>query len=267
MLVSFRFSAGPPVAQILLTFDPFSAKAIFSVIGFAGQGLFTARMLVQWYASEKAKASVVPKSFWWLSVFGTLLLLVYAWFTRDLIFLIGPTLNLFLYVRNLMIAGRGRKLGNVLIPLAAVMVLSGGVAAYLTAEEKDIIALDASPLWLAVGFTGTALWTLRFPVQWIISERLGRSVLPPVFWWMSLIGAGLLTAYAAYKPDAVFVLAYVLNPIPAVRNLMLIYRKPKPTAESADSEEAGIEKPADSEDEVTTGSLPAEQAHKVSPQR
>lgn len=60
MLISFRFSAGPPVPQTLLTFDPFSAKTIFSAIGFAGQGLFTARMLVQWYASEKAKASVVP---------------------------------------------------------------------------------------------------------------------------------------------------------------------------------------------------------------
>jgi lipid-A-disaccharide synthase-like uncharacterized protein len=220
------------VPQTLLNSDILSAKAIFSAIGIAGQVLFTARIVVQWYASEKAKQSVVPKSFWWLSVGGTLLLLVYAWFTRDPVFLIGPTLNLFLYVRNLMIAGAGRRVSSaaILVPLAIVMLISGGVAAYLTAEEKNIITVDASPFWLVVGFTGTALWTLRFPVQWIISERMGKSVLPPVFWWMSIFGAGLLTAYAAYKPDAVFVFAYALNPIPAIRNLMLLYRKPSAEA-------------------------------------
>lgn len=226
------------MAHSLLIANLFETETVFFAIGIAGQVLFTLRILVQWVASEKAKKSVVPKSFWWLSVGGTLLLLVYAWFTRDPIFLIGPTLNLFLYARNLMIAGRGRKLGNVMIPLAAVMLISGGVAAYLTAEEKQIITLDSSPFWLVVGFTGTALWTLRFPVQWIISERQGKSVLPPAFWWMSIFGAGLLTAYAAYKPDVVFVLAYVLNPIPAIRNLMLIYRKPKPAAETAESTDA-----------------------------
>ncbi|MCA8917092.1 MAG: lipid-A-disaccharide synthase N-terminal domain-containing protein [Planctomycetes bacterium] len=228
--------------QTLLTSDIFSAKAIFSAIGIAGQVLFTARIVVQWYASEKARQSVVPKSFWWLSVAGTLLLLAYAWFTRDPVFLIGPTLNLFLYVRNLMIASEWKRFGSLAIlgPLALVMLISGGIATYLTAEEKNIITVDASPFWLAIGFTGTALWTLRFPVQWIISERMGKSVLPPSFWWMSIFGAGLLTAYAAYKPDAVFVLAYALNPIPAFRNLMLLYRKPK-QAESGQPEAAPVE--------------------------
>ncbi|MCB9893505.1 MAG: lipid-A-disaccharide synthase N-terminal domain-containing protein [Planctomycetes bacterium] len=222
--------------QTLLNSDLLNPRNVFSAIGISGQVLFTARIVVQWYASEKAKQSVVPKSFWWLSVIGTLMLLVYAWFTRDPVFLIGPSLNLFLYVRNLMIAGKGRRFGSIAIlaPLALVMLISGGVAAYLTAEEKNIITVDASPFWLVIGFTGTALWTLRFPVQWIISERVGKSVLPPSFWWMSIFGAALLTAYAAYKPDVVFVFAYVLNPIPAIRNLMLLYRKPKPSEGGAD---------------------------------
>jgi lipid-A-disaccharide synthase-like uncharacterized protein len=214
------------MGPVLLT-DLLDTATVFFVIGMTGQVIFTARMLVQWWASERAKQSVVPLSFWWLSVIGTLLLLVYAWFTRDPVFLIGPSLNLFLYVRNLMIARKGPRLSSaaVLLPLAAIMLITGGIAAYLMAEEKDILRFDESPLWLTIGFAGTALWTLRFPVQWIISERLGKSVLPPAFWWMSIFGAGLLTAYAAYKPDAVFVLAYALNPIPAARNLMLQYRK------------------------------------------
>jgi lipid-A-disaccharide synthase-like uncharacterized protein len=247
----------PPILQI---YDLPYAKTIFQVIGIAGQVLFTARIIVQWYASEKAKESVVPRSFWWLSVGGTLLLLAYAWFTRDPVFLIGPTLNLFLYARNLMIASSMKRLGSIAIlaPLALVTLISAGVATYLTVQEKDILAVDASPLWLAIGFTGTALWTLRFPVQWIISERVGKSVLPPAFWWMSIAGAGLLTAYAAYKPDAVFVLAYALNPIPAYRNLILIYRKRK-QAEPATA--------ADRDEVAVPAVMPAEQAHKVSPQR
>jgi lipid-A-disaccharide synthase-like uncharacterized protein len=234
MLVSFTLPAGRDVPPILQIHDLPHAATIFQAIGIAGQVLFTARILVQWYASEKAKESVVPNSFWWLSVGGTLMLLAYAWFTGDAVFLIGPTLNLFLYLRNLMIAYRGRRLGSVavLAPLAVVMLITGGVAAYLMAAEKEILKFDESPLWLSIGLAGTALWTLRFPVQWIISERTGKSVLPPAFWWMSIAGAGLLTAYAAYKPDAVFVLAYALNPIPAIRNLMLQYRKKKEPAVS-----------------------------------
>jgi lipid-A-disaccharide synthase-like uncharacterized protein len=200
----------------------------FTAIGIAGQVLFTLRMFTQWVASERARDSVAPRSFWWMSIAGTLLLLVYAWFTRDVVFLIAPTLNLFLYTRNLMLSGkktRGLGAGVWLAPLGSVLLASGLLAAYLTADEKNILAVDESPFWLAIGLTGTALWTVRFPVQWILAERMGRSTLPAAFWWMSLAGAVLLTAYAAYKPDVVFILAYALTPVPIIRNLVLIRRK------------------------------------------
>lgn len=187
------------------------------------------RMFTQWWASERAGKSVAPASFWWLSIAGTVLLLAYAWHTGDPIFLIGPTLNLFLYVRNLMLhrkPGAALRAAAIMVPLGTVLLLSGFAVAYMTAEQKDIIRFDASPLWLIIGLAGTALWTLRFPVQWIVAERTGQSTLPPVFWWMSLAGAVLLTAYAAYKPDVIFVLAYAISPLPIIRNLMLIYRKP-----------------------------------------
>lgn len=209
---------------------------LFWAIGLAGQALFMLRMFTQWWASERAGKSVAPASFWWLSIAGTVLLLAYAWHTGDPIFLIGPTLNLFLYVRNLMLhrkPGAALRAAAIMVPLGTVLLLSGFAVAYMTAEQKDIIRLDASPLWLIIGLAGTALWTLRFPVQWIVAERTGQSTLPPVFWWMSLAGAVLLTAYAAYKPDVIFVLAYAISPLPIIRNLMLIYRKPAPAAEPA----------------------------------
>jgi lipid-A-disaccharide synthase-like uncharacterized protein len=202
----------------------------FFIIGIAGQVLFTARIVTQWYASEKAKQSVVPRSFWWLSVWGTVLLGIYAWSTKDVIFILGPTVNLFLYVRNLMLMrpdAKPRSSLLTMLPLVVVVVFSGAVAVYFAAEEKDILEWVPSPFWAGVGLIGMALWTLRFPLQWIISERLGRSTLPPSFWWMSIVGALMLTAYAIFKVDWVFMLAFALNPIPAVRNLMLQYRKPK----------------------------------------
>jgi lipid-A-disaccharide synthase-like uncharacterized protein len=220
-----------------VTSPPDWEYATFAAIGIAGQVLFTLRMFTQWVASERARASVTPRSFWWMSIGGTLLLLVYAWHDPDPVLLIAPTLNLFLYTRNLTLS-RGdaaRRAGGWLLPAAAVMVASGVLAAILTAKEKAIFAVNEPAIWLVVGLVGTGLWTLRFPVQWIVAERTGRSTLPPVFWWMSLAGAVMLTAYAAYKPDVVFILAYALTPIPIIRNLMLIHRKRlEPAAEPAD---------------------------------
>ncbi|MBX3461025.1 MAG: lipid-A-disaccharide synthase N-terminal domain-containing protein [Planctomycetes bacterium] len=216
-----------------VTSPPDYTNSVFWAIGLAGQALFMLRMFTQWWASERAGKSVAPASFWWLSIAGTVLLLAYAWHTGDPIFLIGPTLNLFLYIRNLMLhrkPGAALRAAAIMVPLGTVLLLSGFAVAYMTAEQKDIIRIDASPWWLIIGLTGTALWTLRFPVQWIIAERTGRSTLPPVFWWMSLGGALLLTAYAAYKPDVIFVLAYAISPLPIVRNLMLIYRRTAPAA-------------------------------------
>ncbi len=71
------------------------------VLGFVAQGLFTARFLVQWIASERARASVIPVSFWFFSVGGGFLLLVYALYRKDPVFIAGQALGLFVYSRNL----------------------------------------------------------------------------------------------------------------------------------------------------------------------
>ncbi len=71
------------------------------VLGFAAQGLFTARFLVQWIASERARASVIPISFWFFSVGGGFLLLIYALYRKDPVFIAGQALGLFVYSRNL----------------------------------------------------------------------------------------------------------------------------------------------------------------------
>jgi lipid-A-disaccharide synthase-like uncharacterized protein len=70
-------------------------------LGLAGQGLFTARMLIQWFASEKEKRSVVPVSFWWLSVLGSSLLVAYFLWRKDLVGVLGQGAGWVIYLRNL----------------------------------------------------------------------------------------------------------------------------------------------------------------------
>ena len=71
------------------------------VFGLFGQLLFSARFFVQWLASEKAKMSVVPVAFWWLSIFGALVLLIYAIYRQDPIFILGQSAGFLIYTRNL----------------------------------------------------------------------------------------------------------------------------------------------------------------------
>ena len=71
------------------------------VLGFMAQALFTMRFVVQWIASERARRSVIPVAFWFFSIGGGVLLLIYALYRRDSVFIAGQALGLMVYVRNL----------------------------------------------------------------------------------------------------------------------------------------------------------------------
>src|SRR4051812_3631758 len=79
------------------------------IIGFVGQGIFTARFLVQWIASEKKRDSVVPIAFWWLSLLGGFNLLAYAIYRQDPVIIVGQSMGMVVYVRNLMLIMKGRR--------------------------------------------------------------------------------------------------------------------------------------------------------------
>ncbi len=85
----------------------------WQVFGFVGQGVFTARFVVQWIASEKKRDSVVPVAFWWLSLAGGVSLLAYAIHRRDPVFVVGQGMGLVVYVRNLMLVARKRRRARV----------------------------------------------------------------------------------------------------------------------------------------------------------
>lgn len=81
----------------------------WKVLGWIGNGIFFSRFFVQWYATEKNKKVVVPSSFWWLSLIGSLLLLAYGLYQRDSVFIFAYAFTWIPYIRNLMIAHQHKK--------------------------------------------------------------------------------------------------------------------------------------------------------------
>jgi lipid-A-disaccharide synthase-like uncharacterized protein len=79
---------------------------IWVILGFIAQGLFASRFLVQWIVSEKRKQSTIPIYFWYSSVFGGGLLLIYAIHIKDPVFITGQSFGLIVYIRNLVLIYR-----------------------------------------------------------------------------------------------------------------------------------------------------------------
>ena len=90
-------------------FHDLTAAQIWVGIGLLGQSMFFMRFLVQWLASEKAGQSVVPTSFWFFSIAGALIVLAYAIYKVDPVFIIGQLMGLGIYSRNLVFIVRNRK--------------------------------------------------------------------------------------------------------------------------------------------------------------
>ena len=86
-------------------------------------------------------------------------------------------------------------------------------------------------IWLGIGLLGQALFSARFVVQWIASERRKRSVMPRAFWYFSVGGGLTLLAYAIHRRDPVFIIGQGAGLFVYARNLWFIHRPPGPLAE------------------------------------
>ena len=82
--------------------------------------------------------------------------------------------------------------------------------------------MSQAKVWLIIGFAGQALFTARFLVQWIVSERRRDSVVPVAFWWLSLLGGLTLLSYASYRQDPVIIVGQGMGLVVYARNLMLV---------------------------------------------
>jgi lipid-A-disaccharide synthase-like uncharacterized protein len=98
--------------------------------------------------------------------------------------------------------------------------LARSVGGYL--HDVFVVRLDA---WVLLGFIAQAFFTARFAVQWIASERAGKSVVPLSFWLLSIGGGALLLAYALYRRDPVFIAGQAFGVFVYVRNLYFVMRE------------------------------------------
>ncbi len=80
-------------------------------------------------------------------------------------------------------------------------------------------------IWLGLGILAQVLFFSRFFFQWLASERAGKSIVPDVFWWLSISGASLLLAYSIYRADPIFILGQSCGVLIYTRNIWLIRRE------------------------------------------
>ncbi len=193
---------------------------VMVAVGWLGNAFYFTRFLVQWIQSERARASVAPTVFWWLSLAGAASLGTYAYSVGDTPLCLGYVVTFVIYVRNASIAHFGPRAGRVrALPATAIALAAGATLIALAARR----GLDdpVGPVWLGIAFVGQAIFSSRFVVQWHASERSGESHFPRSFWWLSLVGNSFLLAYAVRRGDPVFIAGFALGPIVQVRNLML----------------------------------------------
>ncbi len=115
-----------------------------------------------------------------------------------------------------------------------MQIVNDGIGTYfshiINALNAHIVGMTSGDLiWLSIGLAGQCLFMARFIVQWIHSEKHGKSLIPLSFWYLSLSGGLIVLAYGIHKLDPVIILGQLPGTVVYTRNLMLIKRQAKQT--------------------------------------
>jgi len=110
----------------------------------------------------------------------------------------------------------------------------------MLADLTEVVQNTIPWYWHAVGYGGQIVFGSRFYVQWLASEKHKRSVMPVVFWWLSLAGGLLTLAYAIYRLEGPFIMANIGGPPIYARNLYLIHRQRRLAASAASATGPGL---------------------------
>ena len=197
-------------------------------VGFLAQGFFSARVLIQWFLSEKANKVVSPAAYWVCSLMGSYLLYVYGCLRNDFTIILGQLISYYIYLWNLDAKGiwaslhKGMRVLLAITPVVAVIFLVSDFDAFVA----SFVLSDEVPLCLVIfGSTGQLIFALRFFYQWHCSRKAGASVLPAGFWMMSLLGAVIILSYGVMRGDPVIILGQSVGFISYARNLIIGYRE------------------------------------------
>lgn len=199
-------------------------------IGFLAQAFFSARILVQWIMSERAKKVLSPSLFWIFSLAGAYLLCLYGWLRDDFSIVFGQFISYYIYLWNLKVKGVWQRVNK---QLRLLLIATPIVAICFVASNADVfisrfIHNEEVPLWLLLfGSAGQFIFTMRFVYQWYYSHRLGMSKLPALFWIMSLVGSLSIVSYGVIRHDIVLIVGQSFGVVAYTRNLCLIHKNKK----------------------------------------
>jgi lipid-A-disaccharide synthase-like uncharacterized protein len=195
-------------------------------IGFIAQGLFSARLLVQWIKSERAGKVLSPTLFWQLSLAASFLLIIYGILIKDVTVILGQAVSYFIYIRNLRLKRAWRflpiyfRVFALVFPALALLWLIFGYQ-YNWEEIVQDKPLSALLIW---GGIGQAVFTFRFVFQWYYSEKRKRSVLPLGFWIISILGSLMICSYALYNQLYPIIFGQLFGFVIYFRNVLIHFK-------------------------------------------
>jgi lipid-A-disaccharide synthase-like uncharacterized protein len=226
-----------------------SADLMWTAFGVLAGIIFYSRFYVQWIYSEIQKRSVVPPLFWYQSALGSVMLLTFAVHSQSPLGALSQSVNLVPYARNLIHIWRdqGRLTARLNVAthvfVSAVAAAGLAVVAWLWLREyrltQGVTSEEARQtwIWLAVGVTGQGLFASRFIIQWIATERQKKSVVPTLFWYISIVAAVLqcLTYFQRGDGELVYAVGLVATMLVYARNIWMIHRGPQSPEEKGDA--------------------------------
>ncbi len=199
-------------------------QLILTGIGLLSQGFFSARILVQWYKSEKSKSLQSPTLYWVFSLMGSYLMFIYGWGRNDFSIITGQFITYYIYIWNLNAKGHWRtlpallKLIIALTPVAALCFVLKDAGQFF----DNFLNNELIPVPLVIfGTVGQAIFSLRFVYQIIYSARRHQSSLPLQFWAISLLGSGIIIIYGILRLDIVLILGQSFGFLSYIRSVMI----------------------------------------------
>ncbi|NIA15881.1 MAG: hypothetical protein GWP08_17595 [Nitrospiraceae bacterium] len=220
-----------------------SSRSLWALFGVAGSVVFYGRFFVQWYVSERRKESVIPIAFWYMSSVGSLMIFVYAVYLRSPGAAFGQCFNIVVYSRNLIHIWRERgtlsRARNITVHTAAALIALVATIfmahtwyrEYTVNQSLDPAQATENWFWLGVWGVGQLGFFLRFFIQWLATEIKKKSVVPPVFWYLSLMAATLQASSFFKRGEWILAVGMCMTILIYARNLHLL-RSPNKGASS-----------------------------------
>ena len=201
---------------------------IVLAIGFGAQLFFSARILVQWLMSERARRVLSPSIFWVLSLCGSYLMCLYGYLRSDFSIVLGQFISYYIYLWNLSLKG---VFGRLHVALRALLLLTPVLALLAVLSDAESAYMEFFhnadvPLWLLVyGSAGQVIFVMRFIYQWFYSYRRHESMLPAGFWIISLVGSLTIVSYGVMRGDIVLMVGQSFGLVAYIRNLIIGSRR------------------------------------------